>query len=148
MRAILTSVALIVGLLGAGVSPAFAAKGVKKNTVNGVHHIHGVVTHVHHHKTKNGAGHIGEITVKTHHHKKKGQPAVNGQKVTTHTHKFTVGANTHFSLVQGKQHKPANFSAVHVGEHVSIAHKSGHAESVAIHHHTIKGKNNGLKKIN
>ncbi len=140
MRTLLTSAAVIFGLLGAGAAPAFAAKGVKKNPVNGVHHVHGVVTHVHHHKAKNAAGHVGEITVKTHHHKKKGQPAATGKKVTNHTHKYSVGSNTKFTIVHKRQHTPAAFAAVHVGEHVTLTTKGNHAESVAIHNHTKKKK--------
>jgi len=126
--------ALTVGLAGVGVSPAFAAKGVKKNPVNGVHELHGVVTHVHHHNGKEVNGRIGEITIKTHHKKKK----VGGVAVKTTTHEFSVSKNTHFSLVHGLQHQPGHFGEVHDGEHVTIKEKNGHAESVAIHVHKIK----------
>jgi hypothetical protein len=133
---ILFCLALTVGLIGAGASPAFAAKGVKKVPVNGVHEVHGVVTHVQHHKGKAANGHIGEITIKTHHKKKKAGAVA----VKTVTHKFSVGKNTHFSLVHGKQHHAGNFAEVHDGEHVTIKEKDGHAESVAIHVQSIKRK--------
>ena len=139
MRAFLISAALIAGLLGVGVSPALAAKGVKKNNVNGMHHVHGVVTNVHHHKARTAAGHIGEITIKVQHHKKKGQPAVNGKKANGQTHTFAVVAGTQFTSVHGKQHRPSAFAAIRPGEHVSILAKGNLAESVAIHHHA-KGK--------
>jgi hypothetical protein len=142
MRLIITSAALIFGLLGAGASPAFAAKGVKKKTPNGVHQTHGVVTHVQHHKTKNAAGHIGEITIKTHASKKKGQQAAAGNKASGQTHKFSVGANTSFSIVQGKNHQPASFTALRTGEHVSISHTGSHANSVQIHSHNVKKATN------
>ena len=140
VRTLITSAAVIFGLLGAGAAPALAAKGVKKNPVNGVHHVHGVVTHVQHHKAKNSAGHVAEITVKTHHHKKKGQPASTGKKVTGHTHKYSVGTNTKVTHVNNKQHTPATVAAIHAGEHVSLNTKGTHAEAVAIHHHTKKKK--------
>jgi hypothetical protein len=124
-----------------GGAPAFAAKGVKKNPVNGVHELHGVVTHVHHHNGKEVNGRIGEITIKTHHKKKKGAVAVK-----TTTHEISVGKNTHFSLVHGTQHLAGNFGEVHDGEHVTIKEKDGHAESVAIHVHKIKQKGRKVKK--
>ena len=139
MRLFITSAALIVGLFGAGSSTAFAAKGVKKTATPGV--AHGVVTHVEHHKVKGPNGHIGEITIKTHHSKKKGQPAVAGKKVSGHTHKFTIGANTTFSHSNGKQQTPATFAAVHQGEHVAITHTGHHASSVKIHTHAAKKAN-------
>jgi hypothetical protein len=128
--------ALTVGIAGVGVSPAFAAKGVKKNPVNGVHELHGVVVHVHHHKGKEVNGRIGEITIKTHHKKKKSGEVV----IKTATHELSVSKNTHFSLVHGTQHQAGSFGEVHDGEHVTIKEKDGHAESVAIHVHKIKRK--------
>ena len=134
MRVLVISAALAFGLLSA--SPAFAAKGVKKKAASGV--AHGVVTHVEHHKVKAPNGHLGEITIKTHHSKKKGQPAAAGKKVAGHTHKFTVGTNTAFALVHGKQSQTAGFAAVHKGEHVAITHTANHATAVKIHTGAIK----------
>jgi len=139
VRTLLTAVAVALGLLGAGAAPALAAKGVKKNAVNGTHHVHGVVTQVHHHNGRNGAGHIGEITVKTHHSKKKGQPAVAGKKAN-HTHTFTVGSNTKFIAHNKQQQVPVGFAAVRAGEHVAIVAKGRHAETVSIRVHTRKKK--------
>jgi hypothetical protein len=135
VRTLLTSVAVAFGLLCAGTAPALAAKGVKKKPVNGVHHVHGVVTHVQHHNGRNGAGHIGEITVKTHHNKKKGQPAAAGKKAN-HTHKFSVGSNTKFVAHNRNQQAQVGFAAVRPGEHVTITAKGQHAEMVGIHVHT------------
>ncbi len=155
MRLLFTSAALIFGLLSSGANSAFAAKGVKKKATNGSHQAHGVVTHVHHHKGVTANGHIGEITIKTHHHKKKGQAAAKGNKVSGHTHKFSVGTSTKFSVAHGKQHTAASFAAIHKGEHVSIVHKGNHASSVTVHKHTTKGnkvagkpKNLKKKKVN
>ncbi len=138
MRTLITLAAVIIGLLGAGSTPAFASKGVKKNPANGVHHVYGVVTHVHHHRGKNSVGHIGEITIKTHHHKKKGQPAATGKKVAIHTHKYSIGTGTKFTMFKNKQHLPTTFAAAHVGEHVVLTTRGNHAEAVAIHTHTKK----------
>jgi hypothetical protein len=139
VRTLLTSAAVVLGLLGAGAAPALAAKGVKKNAVNGVHHVHGVVTHVQHHNGKNGVGHIGEITVKTQNNKKKGQPAAAG-KQASHTHKFSVSSSTRFTAHNKKQQVPVTFAAVHAGEHVTITAKGQHAEAVAIHVQAKKKK--------
>jgi len=127
--------ALTVGLIGAGASPAFAAKGVKKNA-NETHEFHGVVIHVQHHKGKVANGHIGEITIKTHHKKKKAGAVV----VKASHHKFSVSNNTQFVLVHNKLLQPGKFGEVHDGEHVTIKEKDGHAELVAIHRHVIKRK--------
>jgi hypothetical protein len=140
MRTILTSAALAFGLLVAGVAPAFAAKGVKKNQ-SASQTVHGVVVNVSHHNAKAGsagAGHEGEITIKVHSHKKKGQAASTGKKAKSKTEKFTVGKETTFEVVQGKQHHPASFAAVKPGEHVAITHKGHHAEKVTIHVHSTK----------
>jgi len=129
--------ALTVGLVGAGASPAFAAKGVKKNDVNGVHELHGVVTHIEHQKGKNGNGQIGEITIKANHTKKKAGAA----SVKECSHKVTVTKNTHVAHVHGQLQQPAAFGDVHVGHHVTIKVKQeGHADSVAIHVPLIKQK--------
>jgi hypothetical protein len=127
VRSLITSAAVVLGLLSAGASPAFAAKGVKKK---GVHHVHGVVTQVNHHKGQKGGG---EFFVKTHHHKKKGQAAAVGQKGAGQTHKFTFGAGTRFTVVNKKQQGQAGANALRAGEHVMITHKGNHAEVVAIH---------------
>jgi hypothetical protein len=139
MRALLTSTALLIGFLALGVSPAQAAKGVKKKPAsNGVQVVHGVVTQVHHDKAKSSAGHLGEITIKTTHHKKKGKSASSGGKSASHTHKFSVGSGTKFEQIHGKQVTPAHFAAIHAGEHVAITAKGNHAELVAIQHHAKK----------
>ncbi len=140
MRSLLTTAAVLFAFLGAGAAPAFAAKGVKKKTANGAHHVQGVVTHVTHHKNKTAAGHIGEITVKAHHHKKKGQAAAKGGKVKGqgHSHKFSISSNTTFTGGKGKKNGAATFASVHTGERVTVTATGGHATSVAIHHHAKK----------
>jgi len=140
MRTMFTTVALTFGLLVAGVSPAFAAKGVKKNGST-THKVHGVVTEVSHAKGKSGnTAHEGEITVKVHQGKKKGQPAASGKKTSAKTEKFTVGKETQFVVVKGKQQHASSFAAVKVGEHVTVMAKGHHAESVVIHEHSGKKK--------
>jgi hypothetical protein len=141
MRTMLTVGAIVVGLLAAGASPVFAAKGVKKN---GEQKVHGVVVSVHHHDAKAGSansGHEGEITIKVHSHKKKGQAAAKGgKKAGSKTERFTVGKETKFEVSSGKQHHAGSFADVKPGEHVTIEHKGHHAEKVTIHHQSSKKK--------
>ncbi|HLW66930.1 MAG TPA: hypothetical protein VKS79_16565 [Gemmataceae bacterium] len=142
MRTMLTVGAVVVGLLAAGVSPAFAAKGVKKSEN---HPVHGVVVSVNHGDAKagsaNAGGHEGEITVKVHSHKKKGKGAAKaGKKSSTKTEQFTVGKETKFEVVNGKQHRAGTFADVKPGEHVVISHNGRKAEKVIIHSHSTKKK--------
>ncbi len=117
---------LMVGFLAVlayGVSPAEAAKGVKKK---GEHKVHGTVVSVEHKQN--------EIVVKTHHHHKKAAGA------KSHTREFRVSSSTRFTVVHGKKHTTAKFSDVHQGDHVSIVANGKVAEHVAIHHHKHKKK--------
>jgi hypothetical protein len=154
MRTLL-SLAATIGLLSLSATPAFAAKGVKKE-VDGLHHVHGVVVHVEHSnggkgKKAKGKDHLGEITIKVTHHKKKGtaaaakpavaKPAVAGKAgKKKHEDKFSVSTHTKFVRVKGKERKMAAFADVKDGEHVTIIEKKGHAEEVLIHEHAGKKK--------
>ena len=138
MRTFGTAFALVVGLLFTGATPAFAAKGVKKNASPDV--VHGVVVSVVHHKETKKNTNTGEVTIKTKHSKKKGQPAAKGAKTSKHTHKFTLGKNTTYTSMHGKTSAPATAAALKAGEHVAITHKANHAESVVIHHKHAKKK--------
>jgi hypothetical protein len=135
LRSVLIASALVLGLL-IGASTAQAAKGVKKNpNQNGEHHHHGKVVEVNH-----KAGHM---VIVAHHHTKKKVGNANG--VVGAPMKFTVGMNTKFANKAGKQVQPTNFTALRVGEHVSVASHQHHADAVVIHRLAGKVKK-GLKK--
>jgi hypothetical protein len=136
MRTMLMVGALVMGLVAVGASPAFAAKGVKKN---GEQKVHGIVVEVHHDAkagSGNSAGHEGEIAIKV--HTKKGKSG--GKNAASKTERFTVGKETKFEAITGKQHQAATFADVKPGEHVVIEHKGQHADKVTIHHHSAKKK--------
>jgi hypothetical protein len=118
---------LAVAVLAVGL-PAAGAEGeaavVKSASVH-PHTVHGVVVAVNHkHDT---------FTVRVHH------PATATGKPAHFTErKFHANGNTTVEVVNGKQHKPRSFGAVHRGEHVVVHTAAGHphlATRVVIHHH-------------
>ena len=136
MRTMLMVGGLVMGLVAVGASPAFAAKGVKKN---GEQKVHGIVVEVRHDAkagSGNSGGHEGEITIKV--HTKKGKSG--GKNAASKTERFTVSKETKFESTNGKQHHAATFADVKPGEHVAIEHKGHHADKVTIQHHNAKKK--------
>jgi hypothetical protein len=128
--AILTLVAGALGLLCV-TPPAWAEKGVKKNTT-GEHTVNGVIVSVEHDKK---GGH-GSFVVKSHQGKKKnaaqaaaGQAGQGGKE-----HKVHVGKNTKFESGSGAKEHMVDFSHLKAGEHVTVHLKGDNAEKVVIHH--------------
>jgi hypothetical protein len=94
------------------VSPAQAAKGVRKVTE---HKHQGKVIAIHHHPKK------GEMTVTIKVH--------NGSH-----HSFHVTRSTAVEISKGKAHHPAPVAAIHMGAHVTILAHHHMADKVSVHH--------------
>ena len=140
MRTALLVLGVVFGLT-VGASSAQAAKGVKKKANgNGEHHHHGKVISVDH-----KAGHF---TIAVHHHskKKKGTTATATPTKVQHI-KFNVTNSSKFFVSQNKNKTPSSFSALKVGEHVGVASKNHHADTVVIHKQTKPKKKNNKKPV-
>lgn len=132
LRTHLVAIAVAFAVFFGGASQAQAAKGVKKKTsATAEHHHNGKVVAVDHKS--------GIISIQEHHKAKK-------KTARTQVHKFTVTSTTKVFTGVNKQRKPSNFAAVHKGEHVSIAARNHHADTVVIHSKVNKTKKKAAKK--